>query len=907
MHMLTGRFRIHRLLPLLGVPVLFALACTELRAATIFVTSATDSFSTADGCSIREALINANTDSKSGSVECARGSGADLIVLPPQTINMQGSAAEEDDPRVGDLDVTSDITFIGGGAQFSLLEADYGGRIFDVQAGGTLTVRGLTLQRGMAAQEGGAIRANLGSTLNINDVVIGSAIVSASAVGGRGGAIYIGPGVAANLSRMQIAYNTALGLNGEGGGIYCDGCQLAVTATTFNDNEASASGGALYAAPGSSVALSFVTFGYNGAAVGAGMHLLGDATLRGVLAADNGSGLSGDDLLCTEGTFSATYSFVEFPGADCVLGTSNKTRSDVAPAVEPALLQEALLQRFDGQPSGVLQWRYGGFFAVPAAQCAGYSDQHGRRGADIDDCDIGAFSRPVLGVNPMVSQSSTNGDPSLFGFGLFRVPTVDTLVHLNPIGGIAEPCNVSVPDISIPANSVSAQLLIDPDTLFSAPAIGRPFRVCEFELVVTSGPSTLVGARSGVLRIKLNDTSLAAAAGVSSPPPGTYLEFGSVPVGSGGTANLVFLPAVAGWDITGISFGGADPSRFSSPAAGFPIPVRTRDEGGTSLPFQCAGGVLGAYDALIQVNTNNPTFPVLVYAVRCRVVHLLSLIASGNLVSEAGGGGSVEFTVALDSASVLPGPLSVDLAEVAGSATSLSGDYSAFGQTITFNPGEQQHSVSVSIFDDTLIEDTETFGARLVLAPQDDVQLVGASEATVVIANDDYPVQAMTLALDGIPERTAAGVRIAATAVVTNTGTDPLHDLGVTITVDAPVRIVSFAIASAACGLSGNQRSAQCTLDGDVPSGESRTFAGTIEMAEMKDAPMLDLDGVVAVSATATAATIPLAVTDEASYTIIGQGINLGSVTSFSLLPLLLLGLRGIGRSAGRMTRRIGC
>ncbi len=904
MYMIAGSSCLRRSLQLLGAAALFALACGELRAATIFVSLTTDNFSPADGCSIREALINANTDSKSGSAECARGSGADVIVLPPQTINVQGSSPEEDDPRAGDLDVTSDITFVGGGAQFSLLEANYAGRIFDVHAGAVLTLRGMMLQRGMATQEGGAIRANVGSTLNISDVVIGSAKVSESAVDGKGGAIYIAPGVVANLSRMQIAYNTTLGVNGEGGGVYCDGCQMTITATTFNDNDATASGGALYAAANSTVALSFVTFGYNDAALGAAMHLFGITTLKGVISADNAGGAAGDDVLCAAGTFTATYSFLEFPGTNCALGASNQTRNDVAPTVEPTLLQGAVFQLFDGQPSGILQWRYG-FFAVPAAQCVGYFDQHGRRGANSDDCEIGAFSRPVLGVNPMVSQLSTNGDPGVFGLGLFRTPTADTVVHVNVLGGIGESCAVPVPDITIPANATSAQLMIDPDTLFSAPAINRPFRVCEFELVVISGPSVLVGARSGVLRIKLNDTSLAAAAGVSAPPPGSYLDFGIVPVNGGGTANIVFLPEVAGWSITGISFGGSDPSRFATTASGFPISVLTRDQGGTTLPFQCAGGVLGDYDALIQVDTNNPAFPVLVYGVRCRVSHLLSLLTSNNLVSEAGGGGAVDFTVALDAPSILPGPFTVDLDEIAGSATSLGGDYSAFGQTITFNPGEQQHTVTVTVFDDTEIEDTETFSAQLVFVPQANVQLVGVSSATVVIVNDDYPVQDMTLVLNGIPERTAAGVRIAATAVVANTGTDPLHDLSVSIAVDAPIRVISFAIADAACSVNENQRFAKCALEGNVLPGESRTFEGTIEMAEMKDAPMLDLDGVVTVSATAMAAATPLALSVEARYTITGQGLNLGSVTGFSLLVLLLLAWRGrlnvplVGRPGG--------
>ena len=68
---------------------------------------------------------------------------------------------------------------------------------------------------------------------------------------------------------------------------------------------------------------------------------------------------------------------------------------------------------------------------------------------------------------------------------------------------------------------------------------------------------------------------------------------------------------------------------------------------------------------------------------------------------------------------------------------------------------------------------------------------------------------------------------------------------------------------------------------------------------------MLDLDGVVTVSATAMAAATPLALSAEAVYTISGQGLNLGSVTGFSLLVLLLLAWRGglnvpsVGRPGG--------
>src|SRR5258706_10922932 len=58
------------------VPFLLA---SSLGANTITVTIATDAVANGDGCTLREAILNANANNQSGSTDCAAGSGADVI------------------------------------------------------------------------------------------------------------------------------------------------------------------------------------------------------------------------------------------------------------------------------------------------------------------------------------------------------------------------------------------------------------------------------------------------------------------------------------------------------------------------------------------------------------------------------------------------------------------------------------------------------------------------------------------------------------------------------------------------------------------------------------------------------------------------------------------------------------
>src|SRR4051794_1186312 len=64
------------------------------------------------GCSLREAILDAN-----GFI------GDDTIVLPAATITLSIAGQQEDASATGDLDITSNITISGAGAESTFIRA----------------------------------------------------------------------------------------------------------------------------------------------------------------------------------------------------------------------------------------------------------------------------------------------------------------------------------------------------------------------------------------------------------------------------------------------------------------------------------------------------------------------------------------------------------------------------------------------------------------------------------------------------------------------------------------------------------------------------------------------------------------------------------------------------------------
>ncbi|MBW7885936.1 MAG: S8 family serine peptidase, partial [Caldilineaceae bacterium] len=244
----------------------------------ITVTIGDDSVADDQWCSLREAVLSANSDTAVGG--CTAGSGGDTIVfdaaLPrPLTIVLTRSGADEDAAQTGDLDLAGTLTIDGA----SSVSIDGGAidRVFEVLPGAHVTLLGLTIRNGKTAlanngggvktqgeltlrntvvtsNQGGGIRNEAGSlTLSAVDVISNTAGYGIYNTGQAyltysGGALSnnVEGGLYNNVSNatltnLRIVGNQGSGVRNEGNTL----SKVKISASSILSNTA-ASGGALY-------------------------------------------------------------------------------------------------------------------------------------------------------------------------------------------------------------------------------------------------------------------------------------------------------------------------------------------------------------------------------------------------------------------------------------------------------------------------------------------------------------------------------------------------------------------------------------------------------------------------------------------------------------------------------------
>ena len=156
--------------------LLLTLGCGSLSAQTLKVTSGDDDF---DGtcnshCSLRDAIHVAN---QAGTQVHIRLGPGDYRITRYSAPDANGYPEDEQNNLSGDFDVHGDIVITGSGrttrlmgtspdltAGIPALPAYYRGRLFDVHPGARLTLKGMDLLRGLAIDEGGALK-NRGDTV----------------------------------------------------------------------------------------------------------------------------------------------------------------------------------------------------------------------------------------------------------------------------------------------------------------------------------------------------------------------------------------------------------------------------------------------------------------------------------------------------------------------------------------------------------------------------------------------------------------------------------------------------------------------------------------------------------------------------------------------------------------------
>jgi hypothetical protein len=136
----------------------------------------------------------------------------------------------------GALPLTRTLSIAGPGANVLVVDGNNAARIFEVQAGSTIALSGLTLQRGDAGvQNGGAIRVT-NASLTLTD----TAILSSTAA--LGGAIYADSQANVSLNRSTFAANSA----NSGAGLYGDTlASFSVANSTLSGNTATSLGGGI--------------------------------------------------------------------------------------------------------------------------------------------------------------------------------------------------------------------------------------------------------------------------------------------------------------------------------------------------------------------------------------------------------------------------------------------------------------------------------------------------------------------------------------------------------------------------------------------------------------------------------------------------------------------------------------
>ena len=135
----------------LAITVLLMLTALPIMAATINVNSTEDVIADDGKCTLREAVIAANADAASGTMngECPPGDGVDEIVLQAGVYSLTIGGTDEDNAQTGDLDILDDLTITGTTADETIIDANGIDRVLDVMIDVVATVKGIAIRNGL--------------------------------------------------------------------------------------------------------------------------------------------------------------------------------------------------------------------------------------------------------------------------------------------------------------------------------------------------------------------------------------------------------------------------------------------------------------------------------------------------------------------------------------------------------------------------------------------------------------------------------------------------------------------------------------------------------------------------------------------------------------------------------------
>lgn len=370
---------------------------------TITVNTPADEFGIGGSalCSLREAIQTVNSNTDFGG--CFTGSGPYTIDVPADTYILVRAGTNEDFNATGDLDISSDLTITGAGANTTTVNGGGIDRVIDIRGDSTVSISGLTVTGGVAPDLGGLIIgagggiSTQGTLLTLTNVTVRGNSAQSSTDPSLGG------GISKNgqliLNNCTVSNNSA----SFGGGIsnYIGG-PLTLNNSTVSDN----SGGAIHTSNhGPTIYLNNSTLSGNYAQSWGGLYQqTGTVVMKNTILANGGgncyfAGNSPGGGLISLGHNLSTDVWclpVNIVSANVSGGLDGPGDiNDMSAGLAPLFLNPPGSTETHALLPGSLA-----IDAVPLSSYTVCTDQRGVSRPQGSACDIGAFESTAAGVPP---------------------------------------------------------------------------------------------------------------------------------------------------------------------------------------------------------------------------------------------------------------------------------------------------------------------------------------------------------------------------------------------------------------------------------------------------------------------------------------------------------------------------
>lgn len=318
------------ILPLLAFTLAIAIFAAQgpssALAATFNVDSTADAVDANQGdgncaaaggaCTLRAAIMEANSTANT----------ADVINLPAGTYTLTIPGTGENNSHTADLDVNSDLTINGAGAQTTIIDGGGLERVIQIPGRDDLTLNDVTITGGDQNGRGGGIFNAFRGDLTINrsiiqgnsaatygggissieaDVVLNESGIFGNTAEDGGGGVDSDSGTL-DLNDVEVTGNSTTGGAADGGGIGMTFAgSITVDESLFSDNHAENGGGGI--STGGPITVASTTFDNNTAFRGGAFYLLfgntADAAFSDVWVTNNRSATDGGAIYIDGGPF----------------------------------------------------------------------------------------------------------------------------------------------------------------------------------------------------------------------------------------------------------------------------------------------------------------------------------------------------------------------------------------------------------------------------------------------------------------------------------------------------------------------------------------------------------------------------------------------------------------------------